>query len=96
VYATSKLSSLIPRGSRGAVQASPEAATTAPSRGCPVIRSVPRCEGAGICMLAAGAARAADAGAGAAGAADAGAADVSGTTIRPAISAVSPADRLGR
>ena len=87
MYATSKLSSRSPCGSRGACQASPEAVTTAPSRGSPVIRSVPWCTGAGSAGLAAAAA---------VPAADAGATAVSGTRASPAISAVSPAGRPGR
>ena len=90
VYATSKLSSRSPCGSRGACQASPEAVTTAPSRDSPVIRSVPWCTGAGSAGTAA-----ADAAA-AVPAADAGVTAVSGTRASPAISAVSPAGRPGR
>ena len=42
----------MPRGSRGACQARPDALTSAPSRGWPVIRSAPWCTGGGICGLA--------------------------------------------
>ena len=43
----------MPRGSRGACQARPDAVTSAPSRGWPAIRSVPWCTGGGICGAAA-------------------------------------------
>ena len=57
MYPTAKLTSFSPRGSAGAGQVSPDAVTVAPSRNGPVIRSVPRCTGAG--MLTAGLAAAA-------------------------------------
>jgi hypothetical protein len=55
--ATSKLSRLIPRGSRGARQRRPVAVTAAPSLGTPEMRSVPWCPGGGMAAAcAAGAA----------------------------------------
>ena len=51
VYATAKLSSFIPRGSRPGDQRSPAALTTPPSCARPAIRSAPRCTGGGMRTL---------------------------------------------
>ncbi len=53
VYATAKLSSFIPRGSRPGDQRSPAALTTPPSCARPAIRSAPWCTGAGMVTRAA-------------------------------------------